>query len=103
MVAEMWVRVTLLLSLVAGTAAFTLGLLTWEILRASAIGQIVTALIVLVALFSFYHGILLVFPEAELLVSVLKSFTFTAAALFVAFTIRFERRISKDGRMQGDP
>lgn len=102
MVAELWVQVTLISSLIVGTAAFTLGILTWEILRTSAIGQIVSALVVLFALFSFYHGILLLFPEADLLVSILKSFTFTAAALLIGFTIKFERQHDSPPRSPGE-
>lgn len=97
-----WVSVTLLLSLVTGTAALTLSLLTWRILRESAVGKTVVALVAILALFSFYHGIELLFPQFELATSILKSISFTAVALFIAFSIRFERTFASDARSGGD-
>lgn len=91
-----WTHLMLLLSLVTGTAALTLCLLTWEILRESAIGRTVGALTVVMALFSVYHGIELLTPQGELFTSVLKSITFTGVALFVGITIRFERQMTED-------
>lgn len=93
MVDEVWFDLMLLLSLVTGTVALTLSVLTWRILRESAVGRTVLVLTAVLALFSFYHGIALLFPQSELFTSVLKSITFTGVVLFIAFTIRFERSV----------
>lgn len=102
MVGGFWVDVSLLLSLVTGTAALTLSLLTWRILRASAVGQTVLMLTAVMVLFSFYHGIAFLFPQSAFFASVLKSITFTAVALFIAFTIRFEHRVVDDSAGKGE-
>lgn len=102
MTVEFWVNLTLLLSLVTGTAALTLCLLAWEILRKSAVGRTVVALTVVMAMFSFYHGIVLLYLQSELFVSVLKSVTFTGIALFVAISIRFERELDRDAAPRGE-
>lgn len=101
MMSEFWANLTLLSSLVAGTAAMTLSILTWQILRESAVGRTVVALTGVMLLFSLYHGIALLFPQSVLVASVLKSITFTAVALFIAFSIRFERSVSDDTTPRG--
>lgn len=101
MIGELWANLMLLSSLVAGTAAMTLSILTWQILRKSAVGRTVVALTGVMLLFSVYHGIALLFPQAELVASVLKSITFTAVALFIAFSIRFERKVGDDTTARG--
>lgn len=102
MVDGLLTNLTLLFSLVTGTAALTLSLLTWRILRESAVGQTVVALTLVMVSFSFYHGIAFLFPQSELFASVLKSVTFTAVALFVAFSIRFEREVAPDDSPRGE-
>lgn len=96
MVTDTWVTLTILLSLVTGTAALTLCLLTWEILRHSAVGRVVAVLTVVMGLFSLYHGITLLVPESELVTGVLKSVTLTGVVLFVAFLIRVDRRVERE-------
>lgn len=102
MATEMWTDLTLLLSIVLGTAALTLCLLAWEILNESAIGRSVAALTVVMALFSFYHGISILFPQSELFTNLFKSLTLTGVALFIAVSIRFERTVAADSRQRGD-
>lgn len=102
MVNLLWTDLFLLLSLVTGTIALTLCFLIWDVLRASAVGQTIAALTVVLGLFSFYHGIELLVPQSALATSVLKSVTFTSVALFVAVAIRFERQITDETTAQGD-
>lgn len=102
MVNEFWVTLTLLFSLVLGSVAMTLSLLMWQILRESAAGQVVVALTVVMLLFNIYHGLSLLVPQSELFVSVLKSITFTGVALFIALSIRFERRVAGDSSTRGE-
>lgn len=102
MVGELWVDLTLLFSLVTGTVALTLSLLAWGILRRSAVGRIVVALTVVMMSFSVYHVIAFLLPGAELVASVLKSVTFTGVALFIAVSIRFERRVDVETKAGGE-
>lgn len=85
----------LVLSLVAGTAALTLCLLTWNILRRSIVGRFVLVLTVVLGLFNLYHGVVLLVPESRLLSSVLKSVTFTAVLVFVATSIRMQNTVRR--------
>lgn len=96
MVGAPWTDLFLLLSLVTGTVALTLCFLTWDILRESAVGQTIAALTLVMGLYSFYHGILLLSPQSALVASVVKSVTFTSVAVFLALAIRFERRGAAD-------
>lgn len=103
MIGEFWVNLALLFSFVTGTVAMTLSLLTWRIFRTSAVGQTVVALTVAMVLFNFYHGFALLLPQSELFTSILKSITFTAIALFIAFSIRFDRKVGTDSSTRGEP
>lgn len=81
-------------SLVAGTAAGVLALLSWEIFRASPFGRALFALTVVMVAFTLYHAVLLVFDgESMLAASVVRSAVFTGLAVTVGFVIVSQRRL----------
>jgi hypothetical protein len=55
--------VSVVYSIIAGTAAGVLSVQTWETLRHSPFGRAVFALTAVLVLFSLYHVLLLLFPE----------------------------------------
>lgn len=97
-----WADLLVVLSLMTGTAALTLCLLTWNILRRSIVGETVVVLTVVLGLFDVYHGLVLLVPESRLVTSVLKSVTLTGMVLFIAMSIRTQTRIRRDGTREGD-
>lgn len=102
MVAPLWVDLSLVLSLVTGTAALTLCLLTLDILRRSAVGRSVVVLTVVMGLFNIYHGVVLLVPESILVTSIVKSVTLTGVVLFIGMSIRIQRRVERTGSVGGE-
>ena len=80
-------------SLVTGTAAGLLSLLTWEILKRSPFGRGVQVLSVAMWLFILYHALILVVPEAVVLVGIVKSGLFTGIAIFILLLILNDHRL----------
>lgn len=97
-----WTDLLVVLSLMTGTAALTLCLLTWNILRRSVVGKTILVLTVVLGLFDVYHGLVLLVPESRLATSVLKSISLTGVVLFIAMSIRIQTRIGRDGTRGGD-
>lgn len=95
MVGEPFVTLTVALSLVAGTAAGLLSLLTWEILRRSPLGQAVFVLSVVLVIFTLYHVVVLVSPISPMIAQLFKSATFTSAAVFIWTMVWIERRMRR--------
>lgn len=96
------VDILLILSLVTGTAALTLCLLIWDILKHSYVGRTVAMLTVLLGLFNLYHGALLLVPNDGLLSSILKSVAFTGVLLFIGMSIRIQHRVEQDAETGGN-
>lgn len=90
------------LSLVSGTAALTLCLLTWNILRRSIVGRSVLVLTIVLGLFNLYHGLILLVPESRLVTRALKSVTLTAVFLFIALSVRIQSRVRREDTAFGD-
>lgn len=84
---------TVTFSLVTGTAAGILSLLTWETLRRSPFGRAVFVLSLVMVVFILYHTFLLVFPTPPLILHAFKSITFTGVAIFIWMLIWSQRRI----------
>lgn len=97
-----WADLLVVLSLMTGTAALTLCLLTWNILRRSIVGKTVIVLTVVLGLFDVYHGLVLLVPESRLATSVLKSVTLTGVVLFIGMSIRTQSQIGRDRTRGGD-
>lgn len=97
-----WADLLVVLSLMTGTAALTLCLLTWNILRRSVVGKTVIVLTFVLGLFDVYHGLVLLVPESRLATSLLKSISLTGVALFIAMSIRMQSRIGRDDTRGGD-
>lgn len=95
MAEETFVTLTVALSLVAGTAAGLLSLLTWEILRQSPLGRAVFVLSIVLVIFTVYHVVVLVSPISPMVAQLFKSATFTAAAVFIWTMVWIERRMRR--------
>lgn len=74
---------SILFSLITGTAASLLALLTLEILRQSPFGRAVFALSVAMALFVIYHVTLLLSPGVATFAEIVKSVIYTGVTAFV--------------------
>lgn len=95
MLGEPFVTLTVVFSLVTGTAAGLLALLTWEILRRSPLGRAVFVLASVLVVFILYHVVVLLFPDMPALATVFKSAMFTGTAIFVWMMVWVQHRMRK--------
>jgi len=95
MVGDPFVTLTIVLSLVSGTAAGLLSLLTWEILRRSPLGRAVFVLSIVLVIFTLYHVIVLVSPIPTLVEKLFKSAMFTGATVFIWTMVWIQRRMRR--------
>lgn len=86
-------NITVTFSLVTGTGAGLLSLLTWETLRKSPFGRAVFVLSLVMVVFILYHAFLLVFPTPPPIVHAFKSITFTGVTVFIWMLIWSQRQI----------
>ena len=93
MVGEVLYNLTVAFSLVAGSAAGLLSLLTWETLRRSPFGRAVFVLSLVMVLFILYHVVVLVSPTPPPYVLVFKSALFTGVAVFIWMLVWSQRRM----------
>lgn len=84
---------TIIFSLITGTGAGLLALLTWEILRRSPFGRAVAALSLAMGIFVVYHVLLILLPSELLITKVFKSAMFTGVAIFIGMIIRSQHRM----------
>lgn len=88
--------ISVTVALVAGTAAGLLALLTWNIFRTSPFGRALFTLTAVMAVFTLYHGVLLVVgSESLVVVRVIQSAIYTGMAAFIAMMIRSQRRLQR--------
>jgi hypothetical protein len=85
--------ITVVFSLVTGTAAGLLSLLTWEILRRSPLGRAVFVLSALLVLFILYHVAVLLTPGPSVIGKLFKSATFTGATVFIFTMVWVQHRM----------
>lgn len=93
MISETVYNLTVAFSLVAGSAAGLLALLTWETLRRSPFGRAVFVLSLVMVLFTTYHVALLVAPGTSVYIEVFKSALFTGMAVFVWMLVWSQYRL----------
>lgn len=84
---------TVAFSLVTGTAAGLLSLLTWEILRRSPLGRAVFVLSIVLVVFIGYHVVVLLSPNPPALANLFKSAMFTGATAFIWVMVWVQRRM----------
>ncbi len=84
---------TVVYSIITGTAAGVLSLQAWEILRHSPFGRAVSLLSLVMVLFILYHVLLLLFPVPPVRPDLLESALMTGMALFVGLLIWSQHRM----------
>lgn len=89
--------VTVIISLITGTAAVILSFLTLEILRRSPFGRAVFVLSIALASFVFYHATLIVWPGPDTFAEIIKSVMYSAVAVFVWIMVWNQYRIRNRG------
>lgn len=96
MVWDSIIAVTLLFSIITGTAASILSLLTLEILVRSPFGRAVFVLSLVLALFVLYHVALVLLPGQLMLEHSIKSVTYTGVAAFVWLMVWSQHRLRQE-------
>lgn len=86
-------NLTVAFSMVTGSAAGLLSLLTWETLRRSPFGRAVFILSVVMFIFTIYHVLLLVDPAPSAFTAPFKSAMFTGVTLFIWMLVWSQRRL----------
>ncbi|MFB6105001.1 MAG: hypothetical protein ABEJ57_08000 [Halobacteriaceae archaeon] len=90
-------------AMVAGTAAFLLSLLSWEVLRYSPLGRVLFLLAAVQLLFVLYHVFLLLFPDAQFLRHFIHAAMYTAVAVAVWLLVWAQRKVLRGGNREVDP
>lgn len=90
--------ITVVLSLITGTAACILSILTFEILRRSPFGRAVIVLSLIMIVFVVYHVTLLISPGRVALSETVRSLLYTGSALFVWVTVWSQYRVRRGER-----
>lgn len=96
MVWDSLVTVTLLFSIITGTAASLLSVLTLEILKRSPFGRAVFVLSLVLALFVLYHVALFLVPGRLILEHAFKSAMYTGVAAFVWLMVWSQHRLRRE-------
>lgn len=99
MASETLFTLSVLFSLVTGTAAGILSVLTLEALRRSPFGRAVFALSIVMAVFVLYHATLILSPGTTMLAEGVKSALYTGVAAFVWTMVWSQYRV----RHRADP
>lgn len=86
-------NLTVAYSMITGSAAGLLSLLTWETLRRSPFGRAVFVLTVVMFLFIIYHVLVLVLPARPGYAVLFKSAMFTGVAVFIWMLIWSQHRL----------
>lgn len=89
---------TVVFSIITGTAAGLLSLQTWAILRRSPFGRAVFFLSLVMVIFILYHVVLLLVPSFTIAAKLLKSAMFTGVALFIGLMIWSQHRLRSSAR-----
>ena len=93
MASDVVYNLTVAFSLVTGSAAGLLSLLTWETLRRSPFGRAVFVLSGVMVLFILYHVVLLATPSTPDYAVVVKSVLFTGIAVFIWMLVWSQHRL----------
>lgn len=96
---------TVAFSIVTGTAAALLALLTWETLRRSPFGRAVFVLSLVMVLFIVYHVVLAVAPSEPDYAGIVKSALFTGVTLSIWTFVWSHHRLRRrpEPRRTGEP
>lgn len=86
-------RLTVLFSLVTGTVAGVLSILTWEVLRRSPFGRAVFVLSIALTIFVLYHVILILSPGTPMVSKLFKSAMFTGITAFIWMMVWSQHRL----------
>lgn len=100
MVGETLYDITVAFSLIAGSAAGLLSLLTWEVLRRSPFGRAIFMLSFVMVLFILYHVLLLISPTPPAYIGVFKSVLFTGVTLFIWMLVWSQYRLRTQPRVE---
>lgn len=94
---------TVLYSIITGTAAGLLSLQTWEILRRSPFGRAVFFLSLVMLVFIVYHVFLLLVPSTPLAAKLMKSAMLTGVALFIGLMIWSQHKLRARAALEVRP
>jgi hypothetical protein len=103
MVGKVVFNLTVAISLMTGSAAGLLSLLTWETLRRSPFGRAVSVLSLVMVLFIIYHVLILLTPTMQAYSVLFESALMAGVAIFIWLLIWSQHRMKSRPTAGGKP
>lgn len=97
-----FLRLSITLAVVAGTAGSVLAVQAWREFRGAPFGRILGLLPVFMVLFTLFHALLLVVPDAPATVEAIESAAFVLLVVFMVLMVRLHFRMSRSPAGTGD-
>lgn len=92
---SVYLRLSIVLAVVAGTVGSVLAVQAWRQFRGAPFGRALAVLPAFMVLFTLFHAVLLVVPDAPAAVEVIESAAFVLLVVFMALMVRLHFRMSR--------
>lgn len=92
---SVYLRLSIVLAVVAGTAGTVLAVQAWRRFRGAPFGRALALLPAFMVLFTLFHAILIVVPDAPGAVEVVESAAFVLLVAFMVLMVRLHYRMSR--------
>lgn len=96
-----FVTLTAVFSLVFGSSAGLLSLLTYKVFRQSPFGRALFLLLAVFVIFVLYHGVVILYPGQSMLADLFKSGITTGVTLFVWIMVWKQYRLQSARTAEG--
>jgi hypothetical protein len=100
---SVYLRLSIVLAVVAGTAGTVLAVQAWRRFRGAPFGRALALLSPFMVLFTLFHAVLIVAPDAPATVEVIESAAFVLLVAFMVSMVRLHFRMSRSPAGAGSP
>lgn len=100
---SVYLRLSIVLAVVAGTAGTVLAVQAWRRFRGAPFGRALALLPPFMVLFTLFHAVLIVAPDAPATVEVIESAAFVLLVAFMVSMVRLHFRMSRSPAGTGSP
>lgn len=98
---SVYLRLSIVLAVVAGTVGAVLAVQAWRRFRGAPFGRSLAILPAFMGLFTLFHAVLVVTPDAPMAIEVIESVAFVLLVAFMALTVRLHFRMSRRSPTDG--
>ena len=92
---SVYLRLSIVLAVVAGTVGSVLAVQAWRRFRGAPFGRALAVLPAFMVLFTLFHAVLIVAPDAPGTVEAIESVAFVLLVVFMALMVRLHFRMSR--------